>query len=67
MTLTGRLIIVRVYLITIKRPVLRLERRVETMFVQQKLFSQWQLPGEDPGKVIIGFDTEYQSNTRNQT
>lgn len=36
------------------------------MFVQQKPFSQWQLPDEDPGKVIIGFDTEYQSNTRNQ-
>ncbi|MDU5751129.1 MAG: hypothetical protein E6Z88_09440 [Limosilactobacillus fermentum] len=35
------------------------------MFVQQKPFSQWQLPDEDSGKVIIGFDTEYQSETRN--
>lgn len=44
---------------------MRLERSVETMFVQQKPFSQWQLPDEDSGKVIIGFDTEYQSETRN--
>lgn len=35
------------------------------MFVQQKTFNQWQLPNDDPNKAIIAFDTEYQSNTRN--
>ena len=35
------------------------------MFIKKKPFSNWTLPGEDINKVIVAFDSEYQSGSRN--
>lgn len=35
------------------------------MFIKEKPFSNWTLPGEDINKVIVAFDSEYQSGSRN--
>ena len=35
------------------------------MIIKEKPFNDWQLPDTDPNKVVVAFDSEYQSGTRN--
>lgn len=35
------------------------------LIIKEKPFNDWQLPDTDPNKVVVAFDSEYQSGTRN--